>query len=274
MARGIGKDQARLPPKGILHYEEALRWLRLRRSAPAIDLSDLVECHWEVAWDLPEGAVHRQRNLSHASVTLAWESDGAWVYGVPGRVFAREVSGRGRAFGTKLRPGAAGALLPQVILADLSDVRVPLADLVGPSAALAIPLGDEVSFEDRSDLSDGFCRRLRGTREAPLSVGLVAGIESDRDLLRVEDLAERASLTVRALQRLFRQEVGLTPKETIRRFRLQQAADRLHSDPDLPLLSLALDLGYFDQAHFARDFRAVVGLSPDAYRKRHRSTGS
>lgn len=34
------------------------------------------------------------------------------------------------------------------------------------------------------------------------------------------------------LQRLFRFEVGLSPKETIRRFRLQQAADRFHEDPD------------------------------------------
>lgn len=259
----------RLPPKGILHYDEALRHLRLERAAPAPDLADLVECHWQVAWDLPEGRIHRQRNLSHASVTLAWEADGTWIYGASGKVFARELSGSGFAFGTKLRPGAARAFFPTLRVADLTGRRVPLRELL-PSIDLDLPAEAE-DFAARSAAADDFCRALRGGRAVPASVALAVALESDRSLLRVETLAERSGQSVRELQRLFRLEIGLAPKEVVRRFRLQQAADRFHADPDLSCLALALELGYFDQAHFARDFRAVVGASPDAYRKRVRA---
>lgn len=260
----------RLPPKGILDYDEALRHLRIARAAPSPDLTDLVECHWEVAWDLPEGRIHRQRNLSHASVTLAWESDGAWIYGVPAKVFAREVSGSGNAFGVKFRPGATRTFFPSLAVADLTGLRAPLREILPPGVAEGGVLEGAADFEGRVAAADKFCRRLRQGRAAPASVALAASIESDRGLLRVEVLAERAGLSVRDLQRLFRLEVGLTPKEVVRRFRLQRAADRFHADPDISCLALALELGYFDQAHFARDFRAVVGASPDAYRKRVR----
>jgi AraC-like DNA-binding protein len=247
-----------------------LRHLRIARSAPASDLAEVVECHWEVVWDLPPGRTHRQRNLSHASVTLAWESDGAWIYGVPGKVFDREVWGSGRVFGVKFRPGGARAFFPSLVVADLTGSRHPLLEILPRHDLELRTLEGARDFAERVERANKFCRSLRQGREAPASIGLTAPLESDRSILRVETLSERAGLPVRELQRLFRLEVGLTPKETIRRFRLQQAADRFHGDPDISCLELAMELGYFDQAHFARDFRAVVGASPDAYRKRVR----
>lgn len=115
-------------------------------------------------------------------------------------------------------------------------------------------------------------RYLHISRSQPAMDLLVAAIEIDPTLLRVETLAEKSGLSLRDLQRLFRAEVGIPPKETIRRFRLQQAADRFDADPETGCLRMAMDLGYFDQAHFARDFRAVVGVPPDAYRERVRSS--
>lgn len=263
---------ARLPPKGILDYDQARRHLRISRSLPAHDLGDLVECHWQVRWDLPHGLSHSQRNLSHASVTVAWESDGLWIYGVPGKVFEREVAGSGRAFGTKFRPGAAKAFLPSLDVARLTGIRLPFVPLL-PTESPPVPtVAPDAEFEDIVHLADGFWRDLRAARIAPRSVALVGSIESDPSLLRVEILAERSGNPVRELQRLFRTEVGIPPKETIRRFRLQQAADRFDKDPETGCLDLAMELGYFDQAHFARDFRAVVGVPPDAYRERVRAS--
>lgn len=261
----------RLPPKGILDYDRAMRHLRIARTAPASDLADLVECHWEVRWDLPEGLVHRQRNLSHASVSVAWESDGAWIYGVPGRVFERASSGRGRVFGTKFRPGASRAVFPSLVATRLTGTRSPLAATLPDHAAPHALLDESRTFADLATLADGFWQSVRSDRPAPPSVALAAAIERDRSLLRVEALAAASGRSVRELQRLFQSEVGISPKETIRRFRLQQAADRLHADPEAGCLELAMELGYFDQAHFARDFRSVVGVSPDAYRERVRA---
>jgi len=60
--------------------------------------------------------------------------------------------------------------------------------------------------------------------------------------------------------------VGVSPKWVIRHFRLHDAASRLAKAEDVNLTSLAQDLGYADQAHFTRDFKAIVGRSPSDYR--------
>ncbi len=52
----------------------------------------------------------------------------------------------------------------------------------------------------------------------------------------------------------------------IRRRRLQEAAERVREDPAVPLAVLATELGYADQAHLTRDFRAVLDFTPGSYR--------
>jgi len=97
---------------------------------------------------------------------------------------------------------------------------------------------------------------------------MVYAIAGDRDVTKVEDLVERYGLNVRALQRLFAKYVGVSPKWVIQRYRLHEAAEQLASNSALSQIDLALSLGYSDQAHFNRDFKAVVGTSPAAYARR------
>jgi len=95
-------------------------------------------------------------------------------------------------------------------------------------------------------------------------------VETTPGLTQVEALAAGAGLHVRSLQQLFSEYVGVSPKWVIRRFRLHEAADRLAHGEDVDLTGLALDLGYFDQAHFSSDFRRLVGQSPGHYRDKAR----
>ena len=81
----------------------------------------------------------------------------------------------------------------------------------------------------------------------------------------VEEIARRHAVSTRTLQRLFRRHVGVGPKWVLRRYRLQEAAEQLAAGERSDWTRLALDLGYFDHAHFIRDFRAVVGRSPSEY---------
>src|SRR5581483_8747046 len=92
----------------------------------------------------------------------------------------------------------------------------------------------------------------------------------DRSLMRVDDLSRRVGVSMRSLERLFRVYVGVSPKWTLRRFRLMDAAMRLQEGTDVDWASLAVDLGYFDQAHLINDFRTHVGLSPTRYARQAR----
>ena len=91
--------------------------------------------------------------------------------------------------------------------------------------------------------------------------------QTDTTLVRVAQLAERTGRTVRALERMFRTHLGVAPKAVLRRFRVQEAALRLADGGDVDFAALATALGYFDQAHFTRDFKAQVGTTPAHYAK-------
>ena len=105
----------------------------------------------------------------------------------------------------------------------------------------------------------------------PDEAGLTANsmedlIATDRSIVRVEQIARHLDISVRAVQRLAHRYVGLPPLVIIRRYRLQEAAQRLREDPSLPITRVAADLGYSDHAHLSADFRRVLGFTPRSYR--------
>jgi AraC-like DNA-binding protein len=77
----------------------------------------------------------------------------------------------------------------------------------------------------------------------------------------VDALARRIGWTRQHLRRALRQHVGVGVKTLGRVARLQRAVDRLQRGP-AGLAGAAAELGYFDQAHMARDFRELAGVSP------------
>jgi AraC-like DNA-binding protein len=100
---------------------------------------------------------------------------------------------------------------------------------------------------------------------------MLAAMLHDRTLIRVEQVAAAAGRSSRSLQRLFAAYIGIGPKAVLARYRLHDAVDALDRglvgvDGGVPdLAALAAELGWFDQAHFSRDFRAAVGTTPTEY---------
>ena len=72
-------------------------------------------------------------------------------------------------------------------------------------------------------------------------------------------------MSLRALQRLFNDAVGVGPKWVINRYRMHEAVARVQAGQPVSWAALAQDLGYFDQAHFIADFRKLVGRTPGDY---------
>jgi PAS domain S-box-containing protein len=102
---------------------------------------------------------------------------------------------------------------------------------------------------------------------------LAAAVEVARrrsaEQVPVADLAAAAGMTVTQLERVSRRLLGLSPKQLIMRFRLEEAL-RLITDTEVPIADVASACGYYDQSAFSRHFRRVVGSSPSAYRAAHR----
>lgn len=88
----------------------------------------------------------------------------------------------------------------------------------------------------------------------------------DSSIDSVSLLASRAGLTVRSLERLSRRAFGFSPKLLLRRQRFLRSLAQFMLDPTLKWLSM-IDYQYHDQAHFVRDFRRFMGMTPSAYGK-------
>jgi len=132
---------------------------------------------------------------------------------------------------------------PAVLAPAAPGPTTPAPPAPGPAALDRVEIADRIEQIDR----------------------IIGRIAADRDVVRVEDLARVVSLGRRTLERLFREYVGPSPKWVIRQYRLQAAADEAAKGRVADWSRLANDLGYADQAHFIRDFRAVLGATPTEF---------
>jgi AraC-like DNA-binding protein len=250
--------------RGILRPDAAP--FRLAIHAPPPDLAGFVERHWVVRWDLRGREPYLSEILPHPSVHLVIEPGGSAVHGVATGRWSRLLEGRGEGVGTKFWPGGF-APFSRVPVVELTNTSAPLEHVLGPGAGKlerdVLACGDD---GDRIAVVQAF---LRGRLPAPdPRVATVARIV--RAMLevppgtRLEEISRRFGMSPRTMQRLFRSYVGVNPKWVLQRYRLHEAAERIAAG-ERDLARLAPDLGYFDQAHFIKDFKALVGRSPAEY---------
>ena len=83
--------------------------------------------------------------------------------------------------------------------------------------------------------------------------------------LSVSAVVERTGWSQRRFIEVFRDEVGLTPKLFCRVVRFQQVVQKIHRQRQVDWAGVAVDCGYYDQAHFIHDFQAFSGFSPTTY---------
>jgi LacI family transcriptional regulator len=104
--------------------------------------------------------------------------------------------------------------------------------------------------------------------DAPLAKALRFVRDRAQTSVSVNAVAQAAGLSRRALEKRFRRFLKHSVLNEIRRVRTDQIA-RLLAETELPVVQIALDLGFDDVQHVSRYFRAVRGLTPLAYRKAH-----
>jgi AraC-like DNA-binding protein len=90
-------------------------------------------------------------------------------------------------------------------------------------------------------------------------------LQASHGALPVGALTGKLAVSRRHLVRRFREELGLPPKTLARMLRFNRALDAMTRGDCLDLADLALDAGYYDQAHFNREFRAFAGMTPGAW---------
>lgn len=263
----LPSETPRSDTRGIVDAAGLMARVRFERYAPAPRLAGLVEHYWFIDWDLDEP--YESRVVPHPCVNVVFQRfDPAEPYGevsgVGRRLFTIKLEDSGRVCGAQFRPGAFRAFTSEPV-SSLTDRRVPLRE-VFPGDFDASEIIDPPSAQARVDAFDAFLLSRMDVEPDPARVramALCSHIRRDRGITRVEEVADLDASTPRTLQRLFAEYVGVSPKSVIMRYRVQEAVEA--AGPDVDWSGLAVELGYADQAHLVRDFRAMLGISPAAF---------
>ena len=148
-----------------------------------------------------------------------------------------------------------GALANQVVALDAA---------LGPSASrLTDQLADAPDWPARFDLLDrAILDRIRAAMVPPSVAWVMQQLVRRQGQIGIGPLAAAVGCSHRHLVKQFTEQIGLGPKVLARVLRFGQAAGRLTRDSGGHLADIAHDCGYYDQAHFTRDFRAFAGVTP------------
>ena len=189
-----------------------------------------------------------KRILPDGCLDLIWQDGTVYVAGPDTTAqVGRSTPGSRHAalrFGAGTGPGVLG-----VPAAELVDRRVPLEALWPAAAVRAVAESDDPV----AALIAAAARRWPGTDRAMVALAAAA-----RTGMPVGVVAERCGLSARQLQRRSNTAFGYGPKTLHRILRLQRAVALARAGR--PFAAVAADAGYADQAHLARDVRALAGV--------------
>lgn len=259
-------------PEAVVYPAAGQQAFDIERIAPTPALAEFVDYHWLVRWHVP--GPHRQQVVPQPRVHLAAENGRLLVHGVNPRSFTRTLSGTGHVLGAAFHPGGFRPMLGADLAAICGTVQPgqDLLDVDDRTAAAKIcaatRTAEMVSALEQYLLSI----RAQPDPAARQATALVATVQHRADIIRAEQLAAQARVSLRTLQRLFTRYVGIGPKWVIQRFRILEAAQAAHSGEPVDWSALALRLGFSDQAHLTRVFTQVVGTAPASYQRDPRTT--
>lgn len=255
-------------PEAVVRPEEGAWPFEVERVAPSAALAEFIDYYWLVRWHTREP--YRQQVIPQPRVHVAAEDGRLLVHGVTREPFFRTLTGTGHVLGAAFHPGGFRPLLRGSARALAGRVRAG-ADVFGrddrPAAARILRRSP-----DTARVVATLEEYLRATAPEPDAwarevTALVDEARQRSDIVRAEQLAAHAGTSLRSLQRLFAEYLGIGPKWVVRRFRVLEAAAAAHAGEPVDWPELADRLGFSDQAHLTRVFTQVVGTPPATYRR-------
>ncbi|GHO45648.1 helix-turn-helix domain-containing protein [Ktedonospora formicarum] len=230
---------------------------------------------------LPDGSMAVIINLGHDLLRASHQARAGIFQSFHGGVFSGasshssiiDMSTMGTTVSIQFKPGGARPFLPLPAL-EAANQTIELSTLWGAEAAdLREQLQAVITPERRVRILERFLlAHVNWERMPHLSVAFaLAQFQPGYRRRAVSDVTEQIGMSPKRFIHLFREAVGLTPKVYCRVLRFQEVLRLLEEERPISWADLALDCGYFDQAHFIHDFQNFSGLTPSAYLENRRT---
>lgn len=266
-------------PVGLLNTNNFYDNCSLTRFHPSSALQPYIEHYWYINWQLPVGQCYEQSVIPHPNTHLIFLAKNSHIQGICKQKYSYTLTEKGDLIGVKFTPAGFYDFAQQAgfTMNDISNVVVDIDKIfdIDVKAAelkvqkLTTPLKkiayiDQILFSSRQPI-------LKKDNNISFLNSIVADIQANKNLMSVSDIVNKYSISQRQLQRLFAKYIGVNVKWVINRYRIHDALTEIEMnahvgcDTKLNWASLALQLGYYDQAHFIHDFSQLIGQSPKNY---------
>lgn len=249
---------------------------------PSPELQEFVKCFWTLE-DGPVQDPVRQRVLPDGCMEMIFHygdlykqyfEDGSFIVQPRSFVFGQitkyiEIAPTGVSgiISARFLPEGVLPFLPRPV-AELENKAVSLIDLFGETGAL---LEQKVitaaGNPERIKIIEAF---LLSRLTDPATIDSITRhcvnvIMESRGQVGVVELAGKLKINRRNMERKFMTIIGMSPKQLSRVVRLQATLKMLEQRQFTSLTSLAYENGYYDQAHFIKDFKEFTGMSPKLF---------
>jgi AraC-like DNA-binding protein len=252
------------------------------RLKPKMPLAALVECLWY--WEgapgphlqerlLPQAQAAMILNLRDEPIAIYEDHRGARHYGTAvfsgarSNCFTIDCNQQERVVGVQFAPGGAFPFF-RMPMSELEDGSYDMADLWAGEAAWVRErvLAAATPQAMLRVLEQCLIERLRAPDCLHPAVIYMAGeLDLCERPARVQAVTQQIGLSQRRLAQIFHEQIGVSPKTFHRVRRFQHTLQHLRGVRRVDWAELALECGYYDQAHLSHDFREIAGMTPSAY---------
>jgi len=252
---------------------------------PHPDLSSIVQCYWTLEVPASDKS-ERQRIVPDGMIEMAFIlgddikrftadeeyviQPRAMVLGQTVKPFYIQPIGRVDTFAIQFYPFGFANFIAQDIK-DLLNKETHISELFDKedSQKLEAAIIMASNTQERIEITEIFLmdQLSRSSTIDKIVSDTVNDIISLEGSIAINDLLEKYSSNRRQLERKFSKQVGLSPKQLAKVIRMQAALKLLISDDAKNLTQIAYSSGYYDQAHFIRDFQEFTGTNPKNYLK-------
>ncbi len=250
---------------------------------PHPDLAALVKFYWtlEVPYDpanqkqkiIPDGCIEMTFNFAEGIKRYISDTEYivhpcAMVMGQRTKSYYIEPLGNVDSFAICFYPYGFANFV-NTPLKELSDVETPVSTLFGEASAqqLEKEIVEATNTQQRIKIIEAFLLKKlseQSTVDAIVqsTIDVLVSTKGSTSISTIlqEDLSKR-----RQLERKFVKQIGISPKQLGKVIRLHSALHMMLNDEEESLTNIAYENEYFDQAHFIKDFREFIGVSPKEF---------
>jgi AraC-like DNA-binding protein len=232
-----------------------------REYAPSAVLAKYVDCYWSRE-GFPDLSGSSRRVLPDGCLDILFEFTSgrgrAYVIGPMTRALVVGTVRPDTYAGVRFRPGGAFAFFDLPMHA-LTDARIELADVWQDAPDVEASVNEFSSVRQQ-------VRLLDQTRPLdPQIQHAISSLKSSSGMIPIDALSSDLGMSRQHLNRKFQAHIGLNSKTFARIVRMHHLLTRARNLEPVDWCTLALDAGYYDQAHMIDDFHDLCGISPARY---------